>query len=183
MLKENEEEKVKIKRRKVEVSKLKKAQSENIRVELKGKEYEFFIEETAEYERLVKFFVINGLEFDGDEEVDTEILNIYKLIDDKDNLIGGAVLAKREGKYIIDGIAVDEKYRKFHLGLALLNRIKKQVKSYGGHSIYLVARAPGFFRKNGFKEINHNKAPNFFECKSCSQYRVTCSPEIMKLDF
>ena len=34
----------------------------------------FTIKSTDEYERLVKFFVENQLEFDGDEEVDTEIL-------------------------------------------------------------------------------------------------------------
>ena len=34
----------------------------------------FTIKSTDEYERLVKFFVENQLEFDGDEEVDTDIL-------------------------------------------------------------------------------------------------------------
>ncbi len=142
-----------------------------------------FIIETDEYQRLVQLFVRNGLEYDGDEEVDTEILKIYKLVDKDDNLIGGTCLAKRENKYIIDGISIEEEYRKLYLGKDLLDVVINQVKEYGGHSIYLVARAPGFFRKNGFKEINPNKAPRFFECQSCSQYRKTCSPEIMKLDF
>ena len=34
----------------------------------------FKIQSTDEYERLVKFFVENELEFDGDEEVDTDIV-------------------------------------------------------------------------------------------------------------
>ena len=34
----------------------------------------FTIKSTDEYERLVKFFVENQLEFDGDEEVDTCLL-------------------------------------------------------------------------------------------------------------
>ncbi len=74
------------------------------------------LKRTDEYERLVKFFVENDLEFDGDEEVDTDIIQCFKMVDPKDNLIGGAVLAKREGEYIIDGIAVDPAFRKFGLG-------------------------------------------------------------------
>ena len=34
---------------------------------------------TDEYERLVKFFVENQLEFDGDEEVDTDIIKCWKV--------------------------------------------------------------------------------------------------------
>ena len=38
------------------------------------------MKETDEYERLVKFFVENELEFDGDEEVDTDLslIHIYR---------------------------------------------------------------------------------------------------------
>lgn len=69
------------------------------------------MKETDEYERLVKFFVENELEFDGDEEVDTDIVKCYKVTHgEEDFLVGGVVLAKREGRYIIDGIAVDKMY-------------------------------------------------------------------------
>ena len=140
------------------------------------------IYETNEYDRLVQFFVENELEFDGDEEVDTDILKCYKYTDDEDNLIGGIVLARREGKYIIDGIAVDESFRDSGIGETLLNQIKEDVEEMGGDAIYLVARAPGFFRKHGFEEVNPENAPNFFECKYCPQYGKTCHPEIMKYD-
>lgn len=143
---------------------------------------DYSIVETDEYERLVKFFVKNQLEFDGDEEVDTDILNVYKCVKTDDELIGGAVLAKREGRYIIDGIAVDEQYRSAKIGTELLSVVIDKVKSYGGDSIYLVARAPGFFKNYGFNEIDGDKAPNFFECRTCPQYGETCHPEIMKYD-
>ena len=138
--------------------------------------------QTDEYDRLVQFFVDNQLEFDGDEEVDTDIIRCYKFTDKEDNLIGGVVLAEREGRYIIDGIAVSEEYRDSGVGEILLNQIKEDVEELGGDAIYLVARAPGFFRKNGFEEIEPEHAPNFFECKYCSQYGKTCHPEIMKYD-
>ena len=140
------------------------------------------LRETEEYDRLVHFFVENNLEFDGDEEVDTDIIRCYKYTDKEDALIGGVVLAEREGKYIIDGIAVEQTYRNAGIGEVLLNQIKEDVETLGGDAIYLVARAPGFFRKNGFEEVDPDEAPNFFECKYCSQYGKTCHPEIMKYD-
>lgn len=139
------------------------------------------LKQTDEYDVLVKFFVENGLEFDGDEEVDTDIIKCWKMTHGQDeHLMGGAVLAKREGKYIIDGIAIEAAYRKLAVGKILLNRVKKEVESLGGNEIYLVARAPGFFRKNGFVQVEESQAPNFFECKQCPQYKVSCYPEIMK---
>ncbi|MBQ1396659.1 MAG: GNAT family N-acetyltransferase [Eubacterium sp.] len=140
----------------------------------------FHLSETEEYERLVQFFVVNELEFDGDEEVDTDIVRCYKVTDQKDSLIGAAVLAMREGRYIIDGIAVDEAFRKENIGRELLNAVLAEVKQRGGDALYLVARAPGFFRRNGFTAIPPEDAPNFFECKYCPQYQKNCFPEVMK---
>ena len=143
----------------------------------------FLLRETGEYEKLVRFFVENELEFDGDEEVDTDILNCYEVVtEDGGSLAGAAVLAKREGKFIIDGIAVDEQYRGRKIGEMLLQQIEKRIRQLGGDSLYLVARAPGFFRRNGFSAIDPETAPNFFECKYCPQYRVSCHPEVMKLE-
>lgn len=88
----------------------------------------------------------------------------------------------REGKYIIDGIAVDPAMRKFGLGRLLINKAKEEVLSRGGDALYLVARAPEFFRRLGFETIPADNAPNFFECKYCPQYGKECHPEIMKLD-
>jgi len=99
---------------------------------------------------------------------------------DGDKLVGAIVLAKREGRYIIDGLAVASEYRKHDLGRIMLKKVIEQVKGLGGSELYLVARAPGFFRKNGFEAIDPAGAPNFFECKQCPQYRVSCHPEVMK---
>lgn len=138
--------------------------------------------ETDQYEKLVKFFVENGLEFDGDEEVDTDILHCYEVTHgDEGHLVGAAVLAKREGRFIIDGIAVENVYRKLQIGEILLNKVCEVIKEeYDGKEVYLVARAPGFFKKHGFIAIDPDHAPNFFECKTCSQYQDSCHPEVMK---
>lgn len=141
----------------------------------------FRIQTTDEYERLVKFFVENELEFDGDEEVDTDIIHCWKLTHTDDVLIGGCVLAMRQGKYIIDGIAVTKLFRKFGLGKIMLKKAINEVKKLGGNELYLVARAPEFFRNYGFETVDANDAPLFFECAQCPQYQKTCFPEIMRL--
>lgn len=147
----------------------------------KGNTVNYKLIETDEYERLVKFFVRNELEFDGDEEVDTDIIKCMKVVDDDDNLLGGVVLAKREGRFIIDGIAVKAQYRKSKIGKMMLDQIISEVKERNGEEIYLVARAPGFFAKSGFVPVAPEEAPNFFECKTCPQFQISCHPEIMKL--
>ena len=54
----------------------------------------FTMRSTDEYERLVKFFVDNQLEFDGDEEVDTDIVKCWKITQGDDYLVAGCALAK-----------------------------------------------------------------------------------------
>lgn len=153
------------------------------------------IQVTDEYDRLVKFFVENELEFDADDEVDTDIVRCYKIDNPKvDNskaspgeyvpgsLIGAAVLAMREGEYIVDGIAVHPDYRKDGVGKLLLDRLVEDVADMDGESISLVARVPEFFRSYGFVSVDPDEAPDFFECKYCPQYMVSCYPDIMKYD-
>ena len=151
--------------------------------EVQSEDCEFEIQVTDQYERLVKFFVENQLEFDGDEEVDTDILKCWKVTDTAaDTLIGGCVMDLREERYIIDGIAVERDFRKFGIGKLMMDEAVREVKRRGGDALYLVARAPGFFRKLGFDAVAPENAPLFFECAQCPQYQKTCHPEIMKLE-
>ena len=142
------------------------------------------IAETNDYEELKKFFIKNGLEAGEDDPVPPGLVKCWKMTDegaDPPKLIGGIVLAVREGEFIIDGIAVDPDYRGQDAGTALLALAIEQAGLSGGERIYLVARAPGFFRTRGFKTVPRENAPEFFECNSCPQYGTTCFPEVMKL--
>ena len=159
----------------------------------------YLIATTDDYERLVPFFVANDLEFPDEEdyEVPTDLVQCWKVTEgaqpepdedsaeyktDRHRLIGGFVLAERQGEFIVDGIAVDPEYRKENLGKALLDLGITETKKRGGKRIFLVARAPGFFRKSGFVTVPREEAPNFFECLTCPQYGVDCHPEVMRLD-
>ena len=137
------------------------------------------IRRTEDYDKLVPFFVENELEFSEEDPVPTDIVACWEAVED-DRLIGGFVLAQREGEYICDGIAVDPEYREMELGRALLRLGMKKAASEGGTRMYLVARAPGFFRKEGFETVAREDAPDFFECLTCDQYGVTCHPEVMR---
>lgn len=147
---------------------------------------DYEIRETDEYEKLVPFFIINGLEYTEEdmEEVPTDLIKCWKVTGSSDDqkLIGGFVLARREGEFICDGIAVDPDCRELKIGKALLETGIEEVRKLNGDKMYLVARAPEFFRKNGFVTIGRDEAPNFFECFTCPQYRVSCSPEVMRID-
>lgn len=141
----------------------------------------FKISVTEDYEKLVPFFIKNGLEFSEDEPVPTDLVKCWEITEDE-KLIGGFVLARREGEFIVDGIAIAPEYRKCKLGKALLDRGIEETLKQGGKRIFLVARAPEFFRKQGFVTVPREEAPNFFECLTCPQYGIDCHPEVMRME-
>ncbi len=145
---------------------------------------DYLIRETDGYTRLVPFFIENELEFTEKdaEEVPTDIVKCWEVTADEDGgqrLIGAFVLAKREGEFICDGIAVDSAFRGTDIGTKLMNIGLRATERFGGKRMYLVARAPEFFRKHGFKTVAREDAPNFFECLTCPQYGANCKPEVM----
>lgn len=136
------------------------------------------IRTTEEYEKLVPFFIENELEFSEEDPTPTDLVRCWEA-EEEGRLIGGFVLARRDGEFICDGIAVDPDYRRQELGRALLRLGMEEAKAQGAHRMYLVARAPGFFRREGFETVAREEAPNFFECLTCDQYGVSCHPEVM----
>jgi amino-acid N-acetyltransferase len=150
---------------------------------LEGTDLVMSIAGEDEYQKLMVFFAANHLEVDAEEAVPTNVIRTWKIThQDSEQLVGAIALGYRQGEYIIDGIAVDEMYRKTNIGKTLLDEAISVVKERGGSRIYLVARAPGFFRKSGFNTIHRDEAPMFFECLTCPQYGVDCHPEVMLME-
>jgi len=150
---------------------------------LEDKGLQLSVADETEYPRLMKFFEANQLEVDAEEVVPTDVVKSWKITTrENNNLVGAIVLALRQGEYIIDGIAVEQASRKTNVGKTLLDQAIATVQARGGKRIYLVARAPGFFRKSGFATIPRESAPNFFECLTCPQYGVDCHPEVMLME-
>ena len=150
------------------------------------------LSETKDYDSLVPFFIENELEFSEEEPpITEEIVKLWRITEEsfdeegtpvESRIIGGFVLALRQGEYICDGIAIDPEYRMFGYGKELLDRGIEEVRSLGGERMFLVARAPGFFARSGFVAVEREDAPEFFECLTCPQYGVDCHPEVMRLD-
>ncbi|WP_206460801.1 GNAT family N-acetyltransferase [Anaerovorax sp. IOR16] len=140
------------------------------------------IEETKDYLPVMELFLRNDLEMDEEELVSPNILHCWKAETEEGLLIGGCVLALFEEEYIIDGIAVEEPFRKSGVASLLLNEALKKAKQLNAKTIYLVARAPEFFKKHSFEEIDWETSPQFFGCYSCPQRGKKCFPEVMKLE-
>ena len=79
-----------------------------------------------------------------------------------------------------EAIAILEDEIQKGYGKQLLAKVLEEIKLLNGDNIYLVAKEPIFFRKNGFKEIDKNKAPDFSCCFACPDYKVSCFPIAMK---
>lgn len=141
----------------------------------------YTISETDEYDRLVEMFIRHDLEFSVDEPLPTDLVKCWKAEDENGKLISGCVLAIRGGEYIIDGIATEPEYRKEKIAGKLLELALEEVKARGGKEVFLVAKAPGFFKKHGFVEIPATDVPLLFDCLSCPQFQKTCFPETMKI--
>lgn len=136
------------------------------------------IRTTENYDRLVPFFIENELEFSEEDPTPTDLVRCWEAVEDG-RLIGAFVLARRDGEFICDGIAVDPDHRRQDIGRALLRLGIEETVRRGGKRMYLVARAPGFFRREGFESVARGEAPNFFECLTCEQYGISCHPEVM----
>lgn len=143
----------------------------------------FKISETNDYGKLVPFLIENGLEFSEEAPVPANLVKCWQITDEDDEkLIGALVLARHEGEFIVDGIAIAAEYRRFQLGKTLLDYSIEETLKQGGHRMFLVAKAPEFFRKQGFVTVPKEDAPDFVECLTCPQYGISCHPEVMRLD-
>ena len=148
----------------------------------------FNLTQTDDYEELKTFFIENELEFSEEDPIPMDIVKCWRLADESggtggdSKLIGGVVLAMRDGEYVIDGIAVDSEYRLRGLGKMLLDEAIEEIRKRSGNRLYLVARAPGFYYALGFEGIPKEEAPDIINCLTCPQFEVSCHPEVMKLD-
>ena len=145
---------------------------------------DLLISTTDDYEALVPLFMKNGLEFSEDEPVPTDNVMCWKAVDEDGNLQGGAVLALREGEFICDGLAVNEEYRSTGAGKELMDLVISEAGKRGAKNIYIVAKVPKFFEKVfGYRTVEREDAPQFFECFTCPQYGISCHPEVMRYEY
>jgi amino-acid N-acetyltransferase len=137
------------------------------------------IQESNRYTEIIQFFIENELEFTEDQKQIPDTVVKYWEALDGEKLVGGCVLGMREGAYVLEGIATDAGYRKKRMGERLLGKALTHLKTSGASKLYLCARAPGFFKTQGFLTIDRADAPKFDGCENCDQFGVKCYPEVM----
>ena len=88
-------------------------------------------------------------------------------------------MEKRDGKFVVADIAVDETYRGQGLGLRLMEIMDKEVQKRGGNEAWLAAKVPDFYRKLGWNSVAIEEAPKISDCLQCLQFGNECTPQIM----
>ncbi|HHX03897.1 MAG TPA: GNAT family N-acetyltransferase [Tissierellia bacterium] len=123
-------------------------------------------------------FLSQGLEM-GNEPVERNVQKIWTAKKDG-QLIGAATLGLREGHWVVDGIAVLPEHRTKGLGSQLLDHVLEEAKRRGVDTIWLVAKSPVFFEKEGFTYTDAEHAPAVFGCSDCDIRDIDCHPRWMQ---
>lgn len=125
---------------------------------------------------LTRFYSENELEI----EPGWEQTSFFSLCaEENGQLIGAATLSMRFGVVLLDYIAIAPAYRKSGLGKRLFLLVLAQNPSI--KTLYLTARAPGFFQALGCKK--EDAFPQLLgECLHCPQYQNECTPAVMRYD-
>ena len=128
---------------------------------------------------LISFYSKRGIE-ELTDYPNAPILS-YKVVDG-DKLVGAATCSKVDGVYILEAIAIEEKYTGKGVGSALLNVVLQKLKEMGAKDIVINAKDTRFFVKNGFNIADRNDVPitAYSYCLNCGEYGKTCFPKIMK---
>lgn len=152
-------------------------------ITINGERYEVY--ETEDYLQFENLFVSSGLEFNLNEtgEKVKGFVKGYSLKTSDGSLVGGSALAIKDGQYVLNDLAVYEKYRGKGFGEVLVKLSMEELKKLGASSIYITAKVPEFFKSYGFYYLDLEDVPNIFGCINCPQYDKACHPKFMKYDF
>lgn len=134
--------------------------------------------ECIEHDKLLPFYIRRGIELIDKFENDPFLSYV---IEDNKQIIAAITCSKIDNAYVIEAIAVDEKYERNYIGTKLLNfMIDKLILL--GDNIILNAKNPVFFEKNSFVIVSRDEVPvdAYSYCFECSDYNVNCFPKIMK---
>ncbi|NLY81776.1 MAG: GNAT family N-acetyltransferase [Clostridiales bacterium] len=137
--------------------------------------------EVDNYQKLGKLFKDAGIEVSTFDKLPEHVIYAYEGYDGN-KLIGGVSIEQKKNQYILFDIAVIPEYRKKYVGKELLLHAINTIKSLDTDHVYLVAKAPKFFAKYGFKYVEDKDIPPLFHCLTCDQYNVTCFPKVMRLE-
>ncbi len=135
--------------------------------------------ESNDYVSLSAFFYENGLEVKPKIEKPERVVKFWECTDADGNLVAGGALEKRDGKFVVADIAVDEHHRGNGIGLRLMRIMDDEVQKQGGREAWLAAKVPDFYMKLGWDSVPREDAPKISDCLRCPQFGNECTPQIM----
>lgn len=104
---------------------------------------------------------------------------------DRDGVAGCCALHVDAGELAeVRSLVVREDLRGRRIGAKLVNACVEEARELGVRRVYALTRAPGFFEKLGFKEIDKRELPHkvFRDCVRCPLFPM-CDEVAMVRDF
>lgn len=145
---------------------------------------EYKIVYTDRFKELLPLYQKSGLECSPDDPKPEGFLTSLELIHKHTKeLVGAATITHHDGVFHLNYLAVEEEYRGQDFGTKLVKESMEEIARRDGHRMWLMGRVPGFYKKLGFDTVPYEDSPLTSSCPTCSQYKKTCFPEVMKIDF
>lgn len=142
------------------------------------------IDSTQDFITMQTLFHRNGLEVNLEEDHGKGVLGLWCVVEAQSgNLLGGLKIEERSGELVLACIAVEEPSRKLGIGAELLQIAIHFAKERQVQRLLLVAKAPSFFKKFGFYEVDMEEYRHITKCYTCAQRGISCYPEVLRMDF
>jgi N-acetylglutamate synthase-like GNAT family acetyltransferase len=99
-----------------------------------------------------------------------------------ERMVGTVSLDDYKGLTVVGRIAVDESCRGRGLGGRLLAALEDEARERGETTLWVTARAPGFFAAMGYSVVETGEEHDLLlsECAQCEQYGTECRPQALR---
>ncbi len=136
---------------------------------------------TQDHNSIIPFYRENSLEV-SDNIVSEDGAVVSFVLKNENKIFAAATLSNRLGIYILDYIAVDVSLRRDGVGAKILGEILKEARVLGANKVYLTAKAPEFFKRQGFYEGSPKGIDMNADCVDCPEYNNGCTKLPMVID-
>ncbi len=136
---------------------------------------------TQDHNSIIPFYRENSLEV-SDNIVAEDGAVVSFVLQNESKILAAATLSNRLGIYILDYIAVDSSLRRDGVGAKILGEILKEARLLGADKVYLTAKAPEFFKSQGFYEGSPKGLDMNADCVGCPEFDNGCTKLPMVID-